>query len=237
MSVFTPPPPIESPEAAVPAPLPPRRGGSFFNALAFMFSAVLSPYLVILFGTAGIVYARSEPEDFWIYVTISLLFTTVAPALYVIYGIKKGFISDVHVMEREQRGGPFAVAIGGGFLSALILYFIGAPASVWALSLIMAVNGIAIWLITFKTKISVHVSVLAATVLGASILHPNVKPLYIVWLIPALMWARWYRRRHTIWQGLGGAVVASVITAIIIVCIPSLGGDRIVLFLDRIFKP
>jgi hypothetical protein len=237
MSVFTPPPPPESPEANVPAPLPPRRGGSVPNALAFMLSAVLSPYLVILFGTAGIVYARSEPENFWTYLTISIFFSTILPALYVVYGIKKGFISDVHVMEREQRGGPFAVAIAGGFLSALILFLIGSPASVWTLSLIMSVNGIVIWLITFKTKISVHVSVLAATVLGASILHPNVKPLYIVWLVPALMWARWYRRRHTIWQGLGGAITASVITSLIIMCVPQLGGERLTFFFKRFFTP
>ena len=232
MSLFTPKPPPESPEAQRPAPLPPRKGGTVPNALAFLLSAVLSPYLVILFGTVGIVYARSDPQKFWLHLAISLFFSIALPTLYVLYGIKKGFISDVHVMEREQRNGPFAVAIGGSFLAGLILFLIGAAPSVWGLSVILVVNGLLIWLITLKTKISVHVSVLSATALGTTILHPEVPPLAFAWMVPALIWARWYRRRHTIWQGLGGAALSGLVTTLIIVLIGL--GERVIQLLQRL---
>lgn len=232
MSLLTPPPPPDSPEAKQPAPPAPRKGGTLPNALAFMLSAVLSPYLVILFGTVGIIYARSEPQKFWQFLAISLVFSIVLPTLYVLYGIKKGFISDVHVMEREQRNGPFAVAIIGSFLATLLLFLLGAPASVWGLSLILVANGLLIWLITLKTKISVHVSVLASTALGTTILHPEIPPLSFAWMIPALIWARWYRRRHTIWQGIGGAALSGLVTTLVIVLIGL--GERVIQLLQRI---
>ncbi len=153
------------------------------------------------------------------------------PALYVVAGIFRGTITDVHVMERGQRGGPFVVAIAGGFAAAYVLYKLGASTSVWGLSLLLAVNGLVIWLITAFTKISVHVSVLSATVLGAIILHPQLPPWTLLWMIPALMWARVERGRHSIWQGVGGCVVSSVVTT---ATIYALGlGERIPQLFER----
>jgi hypothetical protein len=181
--------------------------------LAFLFSAVLSPYIVIPVGTFGILYARSTTANFWEWVGISIFFSTVLPALYVVAGVVRGKITDVHVMERGQRTGPFVVAILGGFLAAFILERMGAPTSVWGLSILLSVNGLVITAITAFTKISVHVSVLSATVLGAIFFHPDLNPWWLLWLIPALIWARQKRGRHTVWQGISGAVVASIVTA------------------------
>ena len=190
-----------------------RRGPA--DWLAFLLSAVLSPYLVIPVGTVGIIYVRA-PREFWVWSAISLLFSTFLPLVYILIGMWRGTISDVHVMEREQRGGPFIVAIGGGFLAAFLLFLLGAPPSVWGLSVILAVNGLAILGITTFTKISVHVSVLSATVIGATVLHPSVPPFALLWLIPLLMWARARRGRHSWWQGIAGFCVASLITTVTI---------------------
>lgn len=188
------------------------------DALAFLLSAVLSPYIVIPVGTMGIIYARA-PNEFWVWAGISLLFSTVLPLLYILIGMARGTISDLHVMEREQRGGPFVVAIAGGFVAGFVLFRLGAPTSVWGLSIIQAVNGLAILGITSFTKISVHVAVLSATVIGATVLHPSTRPFVLLWLIPMLMWARVWRGRHSIWQGIGGFFVASVITTLTIVAL------------------
>jgi hypothetical protein len=192
-----------------------RRRRSPADSLAFLLSALLSPYLVIPVGTAGIIYARA-PTEFWVWAAISLLFSTFLPLGYILFGMWRGTISDVHVMEREQRGGPFVIAIVGGFVAAYVLFLLGAPTSVWGLSVIQAVNGLAILGITSFTKISVHVAVLSATVIGATVLHPSLRPFALLWLIPFLIWARARRGRHSLWQGVGGFVVASVITTLTI---------------------
>lgn len=195
-----------------------KRKRTFADWLAFALSAVLSPYIVIPVGTVGIVYARTphSSNQFLLWAALSLLFSTAFPLFYILFGMWRGTISDVHVMERGQRGAPFVIAIVGGFLGAFLLHLLQAPVSVWGLSLIQAVNGLAILGITHFTKISVHVSVLSATVLGATVLHPNVPPFAFFWLIPLLIWARAKRGRHSIWQGVAGFVVSSGITSLVI---------------------
>ena len=198
-----------------PPPAPQTLPQKISDALAFFLSAVLSPYIVIPVGTLYLVWARSraQPELFWPWLGVSLFFSTILPVLFILYGIWRGTITDVHVMERTQRGGPFVVAILGSFVAAIVLHEMDAPRSVWALSAILAVNGLAMLFITNYTKISIHVAVLSATVLGASILEPLIHPMMLVWLIPALMWGRWRRGRHTWAQGIMGCVVACVLTA------------------------
>ena len=198
-----------------PPPAPQSLPQKISDALAFFLSAVLSPYIVIPVGTLYLVWARSlaNPELFWPWLGVSLFFSTILPVLFILYGIWRGTITDVHVMERTQRGGPFVVAIIGSLVAAIVLHQMEAPRSVWALSAILAVNGVAMLFITNYTKISIHVAVLSATVLGASILEPMIHPMMLVWLIPALMWGRWRRGRHTWAQGIMGCVVACVLTA------------------------
>lgn len=217
-------------EIGVPAPV--RRTPA--DSLAFVLSAVLSPYLVIPFGTLGIIYARSRSGDpFWLWAAISIFFSTALPVIYVLIGMARGTISDVHVMERNQRGGPFAVAILGGFLAAYVLHRLHAPPSVWGLSLLLSINGLVIGIITTFTKISVHVSVLSSTVLCAVLLHTEINPYWLLWTIPALIWARTKRGRHSAWQGIGGALVATIVTGFALMMLGL--GDRIGLFFERAF--
>lgn len=214
-----------------------KRKRSFADWLAFFLSAALSPYLVIPIGTLGIVYARTSSQwsQFFLWATLSLLFSTGLPLFFILFGMWRGTISDVHVMERDQRGAPFLIAIVGGFLGGFLLYLLQAPPSIWGLSILQAVNGMAILWITQFTKISVHVSVLSATVMGATILHPNVPKatIYALFsLIPILIWARAKRGRHSLAQGAAGFAVASLITTLVIA---GLGlTDRLTWFWQRL---
>ena len=198
-----------------------KRKRSSLDWIAFLLSALLSPYLVIPVGTVALIYARSSashpPQEYLTWMAVSLFFSTALPLGYILWGMWRGTISDVHVMERDQRGTPFIIAIVGGFLGAFLLFLLGAPKSVWALSLIQAVNGLVILLITYFTKISVHVAVLSATVLGAAALHPAFSPYAAMGLIPLLMWARTKRGRHSWLQGLGGFFVASSVTSLVVI--------------------
>jgi hypothetical protein len=185
-----------------------------YSATAFALSALLSPYLVIPVGTVGIVATTSSSKNevfFW--TALSVLFSTVIPAVYVVVQIWRGKITDVHVMEREQRGGPFSVAVASTAIGALVLRGMGAPAVVWGIGLVVLANGVVLSWITSFWKISMHVAVLSATVIAALILIPNVEVWRLAWMIPALIWARATRGRHSVWQGLMGCAVAGFLTA------------------------
>ena len=190
------------------------------DSAAFGLSAILSPYLVIPIGTVGIVATQASgpgrrSTDFLLWTFLSILFSTVIPAIYVLIQIARGKITDVHVMEREQRGGPFLVAVISVALGALILHGIGAPAVVWGIGLILLVNGLVLSYITNFWKISMHVAVLTSVVIASIVLIPNVGFWRLIWLIPALMWARKTRGRHSLWQGIADCGVSGVLTALV----------------------
>lgn len=213
-TTVTQPPPAE-PGEAVPVPQPPLV--AVYQSAAFALSALLSPYLVIPAGTVGIVASQPSSESQLIlWTALSVFFSTVTPAIYVVIQILRGKITDVHVMEREQRGGPFMVAIISCFIGALVLRQIHAPPEVYSIGIVLAVNGIILSWITSFWKISMHVAVLSATVLAAIIVVPGIGIWRIVWLIPALIWARVTRKRHTIGQGMAACVVACVVTGTVL---------------------
>lgn len=183
------------------------------DSLAFALSAILSPYLVIPFGTVGIVATQARGRrDFVLWTFLSVFFSTIVPALYVLVQIVRGKITDVHVMEREQRGGPFLVAVVSVAVGAFVLRAIGAPAVVWGIGLVLLVNGLVLSWITKFWKISMHVSVLTSVVIACIILIPKVSFWSLAWMIPALMWARAMRGRHSPWQGIGGFLVSGALT-------------------------
>src|SRR5690348_14906276 len=76
------------------------------QTVAFTLSALLSPYIVIPLGTLGILASLAITAwKFALWTVVSIFFSTAVPALYVAYQVWNGKITDVHVMEREQRGG------------------------------------------------------------------------------------------------------------------------------------
>jgi membrane-associated phospholipid phosphatase len=181
--------------------------------IAFALSAVLSPYLVLPLGTVGIIGSVAQPtRTFLLFTSISVFFSTVLPALFVVFQIWRGKITDVHVMEREQRGGPFLVAIFSSAVGAWVLHAIGAPMTVWGISAVLTLNGVILTWITSFWKISMHVAVLSATVMAAIAMIPQTTAWPLLILIPSLMWARIVRGRHTLWQGIAGALLAMFIT-------------------------
>jgi hypothetical protein len=213
--------PIEQPTSLHPQeqvlPVPQPRGAVVVQSMAFALSALLSPYLVIPIGTTAIVASVAVSRKEWlIWTLLSVLFSTVIPALYVVVQIWRGKITDVHVMEREQRGGPFLIAIISSALGALVLRRLGADVRVWGIGAVLAANGVALLTISRYWKISMHVAVLSATVLAATIMIEGVSLASLAWMIPALIWARLTRGRHSLWQGVAGCVIASSLTAIVL---------------------
>ena len=206
--------PADAPDA-VPLRLPP--GVVLINSIAFAFSALLSPYLVIPAGTVGIVAtAPGSKRQFVLWTALSVFFSTVVPALYVMIQVARGKITDVHVMEREQRGGPFVVALVSSLIGAIVLHEIRAPAIVWCIGVVLFFNGLIMLWITKYWKISIHVAVLSSTVFTALLWIHDIEAWALLWMIPALMWARIWRGRHTIWQGLAACSVSGLLTASVV---------------------
>lgn len=203
-------------ESGATVPVPQPLWIAVYQSVAFALSALLSPYLVIPVGTVGVVASqRLSWRGFILWTGLSVFFSTIVPALFVLFQIWRGKITDVHVMEREQRGGPFLVAILSSGLGAMILYKLHAPTAVWEIGVVLAINGLVLFWITAYWKISMHVAVLSSTVLAAMMIVPDISQIgawRLLLMVPALIWARVTRKRHSLGQGVAACFVAGGIT-------------------------
>ena len=166
------------------------------DQLAFVISAVASPFLVLpLFAAIVTAHHASTPLDFLWWGAIAVFCSTGLPFLYIFIGTRTGRITDLHVMRRDQRGGPFLVALLSSSLGALLLYWIGAPRQMVALGVAIVANGLAFGLITLRWKISMHPSVLTASALASALLVDH-RFAAVLLLLPAVVWARVRRTRQ-----------------------------------------
>ncbi|MBI3944319.1 MAG: hypothetical protein HY321_00190 [Armatimonadetes bacterium] len=197
------------------SPLLPRRAGgraSPADWLALGISALASPFLILPLFAFVITAAYSTDWRHWLcWSTVAAFFSTGIPLLYVLNEWCSGRITDLHVMQREQRGSPFLVALLSSTVGTAVLFYGGAPLALVVVGIGIVCNGIVFALITLRWKISLHPSVYAACVICAAVLAaPG-----FAWgllALPAIVWARVRRTRHSLAQGLAAIGVAAAVT-------------------------
>ncbi len=146
---------------------------------------------------------------------VALLILTGIPLAYILIGIKRGWVSDLELSNREQRPRFILVSFSSDLLGLLILWVGGAPHQIWVLALIYASLGLTMFTISNYWKISLHmVSVSGFSVLLIAIFGPSAW--WTLLSLPLVAWARLQRRKHDVWQLLAGAVGGAVITAVVL---------------------
>ena len=148
------------------------------------------------------------------YALSTLLFLSLAPAMYVLIGVRQGRISDIEVSNRSERAGPFLFGMMSTIVGLFILLITHGPKNLETLLFLTGVCGIVMMLTTLWWKISIHTSSLAcaATVL-TSLYGIVMLPAYL--LVVLVGWSRVVLRRHTVAQVVIGALVSIVITMVI----------------------
>ena len=149
------------------------------------------------------------------YALITLLFVSLAPATYVLIGVRQGKISDLEVSNRKERTGPFLFGIISTIVGLFILLFTDGPKNLETLVFITGVSGIVMTLTTLWWKISIHASSLAvAATLLATLYGIVMLPTYL--LVVLVGWSRVALRRHTVAQVVIGALVSIALTVAIL---------------------
>lgn len=149
------------------------------------------------------------PKALWLSALIVLaLFVPIAVSLYL--GTKKGKYTNFDVSDREQRKGFFPLVLILFVLLILVLYITHQPAYIiqpfvfafTLMSICYAAN--------FFSKVSLHTSL----TLFLSCLIFSLNPIFgiFMFIFTCLMaWSRWYLKRHSIAEILGGAVIGSCV--------------------------
>lgn len=194
---------------------PPRFHSSSLQALAQVISAVTSPFIVTAVTvTCAVILLRPPVGELLLWAAISVVFAAAIPLLVVHRLWRQGRVTDLHVAIRRQRRRPFAAALLSGSAGVVILYLVQAPAPLVALGAVYIVIGTMLALISLRWKISVHTAVLTAGIISIALI--GYRPVWMaLMLVPLVLWARVYRQRHTLLQGLVPVLLAGVTTPLV----------------------
>jgi hypothetical protein len=194
-----------------------QRPLSVAGGFALFISMVGSPFLTPLY-TASIVVSGSV-QDFRQLLMwgglIAVFFIGVAPS-YVVVQVWRGKITDFHVSQQSQRQVPFMVAVGSSLVGASVLWWMEAPWMLVALGTSFAIQGIFFGILTRYRKISMHVAVMASCVTALILLFGWIA-VPLIGFLPLQGWARIYRRRHSLRQVVAGALLAPLLTILVLI--------------------
>jgi len=175
-------------------------------------SGLSSPFLIGMLGLVLLITLRPETTGkalYWLFLYVGL--TLVIPLLYIGFQVLRGHLTDIHVMVREQRRGPFIVGLTSVVVLFGTLFLLQAPTILLVMTVATLLNGTTLLIGNRFTKISVHAAALASTTTALGIL---ISPWFFLGYLglPPIMWARLKRGRHTSSQFLLGTIEGALVT-------------------------
>jgi len=186
---------------------------------ANIISDVFSPPVVTgVLALAIAVRTAPTPQDAiaWSLVYIGLV--CVLPALFIIYMVATGRITDLHVRVRRQRILPFMVSVICTTIAFLILQRMGAVIMP-ELALIGLIEIGIMLLITLFWQISMHAMSITSVVVLTAAVFGFPPALLIAPLIPIVSGARVILRRHTVAQVIAGGAVGACLSIVLFIAL------------------
>jgi len=181
--------------------------------IAQLLSLISNPLLMSIPAPFLIIYHASKDHFYAMKWSILSFFFIIAIALFVFYGVWKGYFSNFDISKREERKPLFIfLSIMTAIYFNIVILFGGHPV------LIVAVLGFSIGILLTAVvnsfiKASIHVAIFTACVLSIAILYGE-NYLYGILAIPLVAWSRVYTKRHTFSEVIVGGAIGSVFTLI-----------------------
>jgi hypothetical protein len=190
---------------------------SLAGGFALFISMAGSPFLTPLY-TVGIVVGRlvDDRQQFLVWASLISVFLIGIALGYVVVQVLRGKISDFHVSQQSQRHMPFLVAVCSNIVGAGVLWWMGAPWLLIALASAFTIQGVFFAVLTRYRKISMHVAVMASCI-TALVLLLGWMAVPLVGFLPLQGWARVYRGRHTFGQVVAAALLAPLLTLLLLI--------------------
>ncbi|MER5337817.1 phosphoesterase PA-phosphatase [Micromonospora sp. NPDC002717] len=142
----------------------------------------------------------------------ALVFCAVVPVGVVLYGVRRGWLTDRHIGDHTQRLRPLALGLASVAVGIALLVALDAPRMLVALMVATLVNGAVVTAVNHWWKLSVHAATAAGSVaVLVLVLGPA---LHALWsLVVAVAWSRVRLRDHTGAQVVAGAAAGAPLTA------------------------
>jgi len=175
--------------------------------IAELISSVLHPIVVPVIAY-WVLLEQAFPNDpnRYLYLFTLFVFFSIVPGVMVFSLKRQGKITDYDISNRSQRAVPLAIAVVAYLIGYLILEYMNAPRIISGLLIFYAMNTLLLMLVTFKWKISVHLSSFTAP-LAVLFIQFGAVALWPLFLTPLLMWSRVFLKAHTLMQTVVGSAM------------------------------
>ncbi len=178
---------------------------------ARLFSNIISP--PVMFAVLGLAVALSV-LPFWSGFTWALVygfFVSLAPILLVLYLLKTGRITELHMSNTSERHIPYIAAVIFSAIAYLILDIGSGPDLLKQLTVFNMIELATLGIINIFCLISIHATGIMATLVLVGLIFGWGPALLIVGpFVLAVCWVRLYLKRHTPSQIIAGLLLGAV---------------------------
>jgi membrane-associated phospholipid phosphatase len=188
--------------------------------IARLFSNVVSP--PVMFAVLGLILALTALPNWqgWAWAAIYGFFISLLPILFVLYLLRKGYISELHMSNTRERHWPYISAVLSALFAYGLVQWLNGPLILACLTLFNTIELAALGAINVFWLISLHSTAVGAIIVIVGLVYGWGYALWLIPLVVSVCWVRLYLRRHTLGQviaGLGLGVV-SVLSLTLIGC-------------------
>jgi len=152
---------------------------------ARLISDVCSPPVIwaLLVFLIAFRYAASGAEAVFC-AAVYLVLVCLLPALYIVWMVKHGYLTDIHMKVRSERLRPFLVSMACTASTWVILRLFGAPIVMPMMAAIMLAQLAVMTVITLVWQISMHAMSITGAVVAVGLLFGIVPALLVAPLVP-----------------------------------------------------
>lgn len=168
--------------------------------LARTFSNIISP--PVIFACLGLALSWAD-LPFWpglLWAAVFGFFVSLAPILFVVYLLRTGRITDLHMNTKQERRLPYLSSIGGSLIMLAILRVFDGPPLLTCLAWLSVVVLAILGLINNFWLISIHSASIAAAATIGGLVFGWWAALLLLPLVLLVAAARLYLKRHTLAQ-------------------------------------
>ncbi len=171
---------------------------------ARLFSNIVSP--PVLFAILGLVFALYERPSWHglLWAAAYGFFVSLLPILLVLYLLKTGYITELHMSDTGERHVPYISAVLSAGIAFLLITFFDGPELLRCLTIFNMIELATLGVINAFWLISMHATGIMATFLLAGLVFGWAYSLIVLPFVILVCVIRLYLKRHTVWQVIAG---------------------------------
>lgn len=187
--------------------------------VARVFSNIVSPPIII--ATLGLFLSLEELPNLQglLWAFVFGFWVSLVPSLFVLYLLRSGHISDLHMNTRRERRWPYVTGVLGSAIALALIIFFGGPELLRCLAIFSLVELSILGFITNFWMISIHATSITSATTIVGMVFGLVMALILLSLVVVVCWVRLYLHRHNLAQ-----VVAGITVGLLTVFLLALGG-------------